>query len=190
MEIEFIKKGHIYLIDGVIAPSVSQILNFIDPNKYKNIPKSILQSAADFGTNIHKAIEDYENGLQCDLKPLERVVFEQYIKVKEKHNLTPISHEQLIHYDTKYVGRLDMIADVNYYRCLVDVKTTSKVDTEALEWQLGMYKLAYEDMGLGKLHQCYCLWLPKKNTGKLIEIVPKTKAQIERVLVDYEKSQK
>ena len=40
--IEFIEESHTYLIDGVITPSVSEILNFIFPDKYSNIPKQIL----------------------------------------------------------------------------------------------------------------------------------------------------
>ena len=40
--IEFIEDGHIYLMDGVIIPSVSEILHFIFPNKYAGIDKRIL----------------------------------------------------------------------------------------------------------------------------------------------------
>ena len=35
--IEFIDEPHIYLVNGVITPSVSEILHFIFPNKYKEL---------------------------------------------------------------------------------------------------------------------------------------------------------
>ena len=47
------------------------------------------------------------------------------------------------------------------------------LDEEYLQWQLGMYELAY-----GSFAKHYCLWLPKGNLGQLIEIEPKTKAEI------------
>ena len=35
--IDFIEEQHIYLKDGIITPSVSEILHFIFPDKYKNV---------------------------------------------------------------------------------------------------------------------------------------------------------
>jgi len=56
--IEFIKESHTYLVDGVITPSVSQILAAtIFKNKYANIPEFIMKRAAHYGTNVHNAIE-------------------------------------------------------------------------------------------------------------------------------------
>ena len=74
--IEFLPEQHIYLIDGVITPSVSEILRFIFPDKYKAIPPHILANAAKFGTNIHSAIEAFENDQEFTLEPAEILVFE------------------------------------------------------------------------------------------------------------------
>lgn len=182
--IEFLPEQHIYLIDGVITPSVSEILRFIFPDKYKAIPPHILANAATFGTNIHSAIEAFENDQEFTLEPAEILVFEKYMQVREERNIRPTKLEQLVSYENRYVGRLDMIADVNYYRCLIDIKTTYKLDEEALAWQLGLYKLAYNE----PIEKCYCLWLPKKNPGKLVEITPKGKKEIDKILDEYEKA--
>ena len=40
--VEFIEEGHIYLVDGVIVPSVTQILHRVFPEKYEGIPKEVL----------------------------------------------------------------------------------------------------------------------------------------------------
>lgn len=180
--IEFIEQGHIYLLDGVITPSVSKILKFIFPDKYEGIPKWIMESKADFGTNVHKAIENEFNGLETPLEPFEQMAYEQYIKLKEKHAIEPLNVEEMISYKTSYCGRLDMIANINGVKSLVDIKTTAKLDYEYLEWQLGMYML-----GLNEQIDCYCLWLPKKDLGELVKITPKSKKEIDEVLNDYEK---
>ena len=182
MEVEYIDETHQYLIDGVLVPSVSELLRFINPDKYKGIPSHVLEQKAQWGTNIHQAIEDHENGLKTSLSDLEMVTFEQYLKVREKHQIKPVEMETIVHYEDRYAGRLDMVADINWHRCMVDIKTTAKLDEEALAWQLGMYKLAY-----GKpIAKCYCLWLSKKEPGQLVEITPKTKDQILKVVETYE----
>ena len=45
--IEFIDEPHIYLVNGVITPSVSEILHFIFPNKYKGVNRKILNKKAE-----------------------------------------------------------------------------------------------------------------------------------------------
>ena len=55
--VEFIEEGHIYLVDGVIVPSVTQILHKVFPEKYEGIPKEVLNAKANYGTDVHKYIE-------------------------------------------------------------------------------------------------------------------------------------
>ena len=80
-DVEYLDDTHTYLIDGVIKPSVSQIIMFLFPDKYKYIPKTILDRKAIFGTNVHNAIEMFEKGLAYELDPIEQLSFEQYLKV-------------------------------------------------------------------------------------------------------------
>ena len=182
MEVEFIEQGHIYLVDGIITPSVSEILRFIFPDKYANVPPRVLEEKALFGTHIHEAIEAYERGEEPHLTDMEWVTFRQYLKVKEEYQITPLEMEEIVHYEGRYAGRLDMIALVDGEFCLIDFKTTSKLDIESLEWQLGMYSLAKRQS-----YKCYALWLPKKDLAKLVEINPKTEKEISEVLERYEK---
>ena len=189
-DVEFIEEGHLYLKEGVLIPSVSQILEFIFPNKYAGIPEYILNNKANFGTEIHKIIQDYEEKKEAPTSTdiHVKLAFEQYLKVKEKEGILPSNFEELIVYKDLYAGRLDMIAGINLYRCLVDIKTTQKLDEESLSWQLGMYKLAWEHLNPKQpIEHCYCLWLPKKDLGQLVKVLPKTKQQIEKVLMEYAK---
>jgi hypothetical protein len=183
MEIEFIEDCHLYLKEGIIVPSVSEVLRFIFPDKYKGIPQKVLEEKAAFGTHIHEAIEAYESGKEYVLAPLEEVVFNQYLKLKKEHDIQVVSQEEIVSYEYDFCGRLDSISIVDGVETLLDYKTTSKLDKESLSWQLGMYQLAK-----GKSYaRCACLWLPKKELGKIIDIKPKTKEEILEMLERYKK---
>lgn len=165
--IEFIEEEHLYLVDGVLVPSVSEILHRIFPNKYKDIPQWILDKKAIYGSQVHKAIEDIEQGIdfKCDSVYIQESI-KQYKKLKKENDLEVVDQEQMIHYDKYYAGRFDMIAYINGKLSLCDIKTTAELDKEYLSWQLSMYELAY-GITFDKL---YCIWLPKGALGKLVEI--------------------
>ena len=140
--LEFIEEQHIYLLDEVIIPSVSEILHFIFPDKYKNVPSNILIKKADYGSKLHSAIEMYEINLKAmnheealnttivalDLIYLQETSLKQYLKLKERYNIQVEEQEQMIHYKDIYAGRFDMIANINQERCLCDIKTTAELD--------------------------------------------------------------
>ena len=182
--LEYIDSSHQYLYDGCLIPSVSAILRFVFPNKYANIPAQILAAKASWGTAIHSAIECHEQGLPFSLTPMQQITFEQYLRLKEENQIEVVEQETIVHFKDMYAGRLDMIANVNGKRSLVDIKTTAKLDIESLEWQLGLYQLAYGEI----FQKCYVLWLPKKDLGRLVEIKPKKLTEILEVLAEYEES--
>lgn len=183
--ITFLEEPHIYLVDGVITPSVSEILHFIFPDKYKNVNKKILNKKAEYGTTIHESIEMYENNLRTmsleeafdvtvqakDLSYIQEASLKQFLKVKSENKLTVLEQETMIQYKRLYAGRFDMIADINGLMCLCDIKTTAELDEEYLSWQLSYYELA-----AGKtFDKLYAIWLPKKGLGVLKEIERKPK---------------
>lgn len=191
MEIEFIEQTHQYIVDGILTPSVSDILRFIFPNKYSNIPAHILNAKAEFGQHIHSAIEVYETGEgDIELTPMEEIVFDQYLDLKAQFDIEPIEQETLVHFEDRYCGRLDMIANVSGVLSLIDIKTTSKLDMESLSWQLSMYKFAYLTKNpTSHFEKLYCIWLPKGELGRLVEIQPKSINEIMRMLELYEKQE-
>lgn len=182
--LEFKEDTHTYSIDGVVLPSVTQIISEIMPNKYKGINKRVLDEKAKFGTTGHKIIEDLdvsdlENAKNhvrtIENKSLE-ICLREYLRLVRKHNIKPYIHEVSVHYGYIYAGTLDMIANVNNELSLIDIKYTSALDKEYLSWQLGMYSLALNnDMQFDKY---YCLWLPKGDLGQLVEIQPKSSEEI------------
>lgn len=197
--LEFIEDEHIYLLDGVIIPSVSEILHFIFPDKYKGVPNKILSAKADYGTTIHKAIEKCESEnigvnlnfievinlqelLDMKLNYIQEESFIQYLVLKYRYNIEVLEQEQMIHYENKYAGRFDMIARINGDYCLCDIKTTSILDKEYLSWQLSLYAFAKKE----KFDKLYAIWLPKEDLGKLVEIERKSDEEILEMLRKYE----
>lgn len=182
--LEFNEATHTYTLNGVVLPSVTQIISEIMPNKYANVNKRVLNEKAKFGTIGHKIIEGLDvtdiesakiHAREINNKSLE-ICIREYLRLVRKHNIKPIAHEQRVNYSYIYAGTLDMIADVNKKLSLIDIKFTSALDKEYLAWQLGMYSLALNRKLLFDKH--YCLWLPKGELGQLVEIQPKTTEEI------------
>lgn len=191
--IEYIDEIHCYLYDGVIIPSVSQILQEkLFKDKYKNVPKWILEKKANYGTQVHKSIEMYEINLKTmckeeafdvtvialNLNIIQQESLKQYIKLKEQYNFKVVEQEVIICYKGKYAGRFDMIIEMDNKLHLVDIKTTYELDREYVSWQLSMY-----DLGCDKeIENYYVLWLPKKKIGKFERINKKEKDEIGKII--------
>ena len=190
--IEFLDEPHLYLKDGILVKSVTQILQLIFPDKYKGINKTVLNRKAKFGTEGHTIIENLdvsdlekakEKVLKIENKDLQ-ICIREYLRLVKENEIVPLEQEQIISYKYLFCGTLDMTGIVKGKNCLLDIKFTSELDKEYLSWQLGMYQLA---KGV-EYDKCYCIWLPKRELGQLIEIIPKTKEEILKKLeeLDYE----
>lgn len=185
--VEFIDDGHIYLVDGEIVPSVSNIIAFIFPNKYSHIPKDILDKKAEYGSQVHKAIECIESKKELpSLNYLQEASIEQYKKLKEQYQIEVLEQEKMVCYEKLFCGRFDMIAKVNGLYSLCDIKTTAKLDKESLSWQLSFYALAYDAENYDtKFEKFYAIWLPKKGLGEIVEIARKPKEQLLKKLEEF-----
>jgi hypothetical protein len=186
--LEFVEQEHLYLYDGVIIPSVSEILGFIFPDKYKDVPKEILKDKADYGTLVHKLCEELDTGKTLEELKQEykfnyiiEATLNQHLRLKEKHDIQPISMEQRVCYKGIYAGTYDLEAYVDRKLSLIDRKTTAELDTEYLSWQLSFYELAKGK----KYDKLYVEWLPKKGLGQFIEIERKSKKELLEVLEKY-----
>ena len=179
--VKFYEEAHLYLLDDLIVlPSVTQILEEkLFPDKYKNVPKWILKNKSKYGTKVHELIQKYEDKEKYEIDSVYiKESFNQYLSIKEEHNIEVLSQEKIVHYKSYYAGRYDMIAYIDKEYCLVDIKTTAELDKKYLSWQLSMYELA---TGL-KFDKLYCLWMPKGGIVKLIEIERIEKEEIEKML--------
>lgn len=143
-DLEYLDDVHIYLVDAVIVPSITQILKHKFGNKYSMIDRATLQRAAEKGTEMHKVIEDWcKDGTESDLKELRNFKF-----LKNKYHFEVLENEVpvILFVDEKPVaaGRLDLvIEDLDGDTGLADLKRTSNLDKEYLAYQLNLYRVAY-----------------------------------------------
>ena len=146
--LEYIDETHTYIYDGIVLPSITQLLKVKFGGKYDGIPKATLDRAAELGTAVHKAIEDYERqGVETDLPELRNWKF-----LKKAYNFDCLDNEVpvVLFKDGEAVaaGRLDLVLVEKSSIGLGDVKRTSTLDKNYLTYQLNCYRVAYM--------QCYC----------------------------------
>lgn len=144
LTLEYDDDEHIYLVDGVIVPSVTQVLKVQFGGKYANVNRSVLQRAANRGTEIHKAIENYCRGDE-DLIAIKEV--RNFRFLKNQYNFKNLENEKpiIIVKDGTPIaaGRLDLVLDIKDGTALADIKTTSTLDKEYLAYQLNLYRIGY-----------------------------------------------
>ena len=143
-DVEFIDDSHTYLVDGVIVPSITQILKVRFNKKYDGIPKETLQRASEKGTQMHEVIEKWcKNGEESDLVELRNFKF-----LKRQYNFTVMQNEVpvILWHDGEIIsaGRLDMVISMNGQVGLADLKRTSALDKDYLGYQLNLYRIAYQ----------------------------------------------
>ena len=146
--LEYIDETHTYLYDGVILPSITQILKIKFGNKYNGVSKEVLQKASERGTMVHQAIEDYEKRSIDDLKCKE---LKNYKFLKSRFGFECLENEIpiVLFLDNKPVcaGRIDLILKEKDQIGVADIKRTSVFDKEYVAYQTNLYRIGYQ--------QCY-----------------------------------
>ena len=171
--ITFEESTHTYTTEmGRVIPSVSEVVGEILGDQYSSVPRHILEAAAQFGTDVHSAIEMYNlTGLVDQNAPGNQLgCLEEYIKLLVKHDIKPLKNEVMVHYKHIYAGTFDLIAHQGGQLALIDYKTTAQLNEDWLLWQLNLYRLAYESMTEDKIERLTGIWLPKGKLGKAVEV--------------------
>lgn len=186
-KVKFYEDDHLYTINDIVVPSVSQIAGEVAEVDYSSIPSFILNEAARFGTSVHEGVEaflNHEPWLPEDPREA-RCVF-SYIGLMNKHKWTVESIEGIVHFDDVYAGRYDQIAKIKKGIYLLDIKTNYALDQNYLSWQLSLYAEAWERMHGEKLDGLKCLWLQKNGKGEMVDV---NRIEEERVLevIEYVK---
>ena len=143
--IEYWEDSHLYICNGIILPSITTILKKKFGNKYQGVDERILEVASQKGTNMHQAIQDYEEDGINDLNNRE---LQNYIFLKKHYKWQVIASEipVILFLDDipVAIGRLDQIIEINRERGVNDLKRTATFDKEYVAYQTNLYKIAYE----------------------------------------------
>lgn len=180
-EVYFDSITHTYLMGDKILQGVTTLMRKHGlSTDYSGIPDHILKNAAERGTAVHKAIENYINGKSyedCLVEAGDHYDFvanalKEYIKLK-----IPASTAEYLVSDNEMVATSIDIVMTDY--SLADVKTTSQLDEESLRWQLSIGKFLFEKQTGIKVPHLYGIHIREK--GKKIKVEPIPREEVERL---------
>ena len=141
--LEYFDDDHIYLVDGMIVPSITEILKVRFGNKYDAVDKETLRRACDAGIKVHDAIEDFvRTGEVTDLPEVRNFMF-----LMKQYDFDVIDCEvPLILWkdgEPFSAGRCDLVSGMDGMIGGADIKRTSSLDRVYLAYQLNLYRTAF-----------------------------------------------
>lgn len=141
--LEFDEDSHIYIVDGLVVPCVTDILS----RRYKDyvgVSQETLKKAADLGTELHKAIEIYEKkGITNNSEEFKNYLFlKKHYKIENIDNEVPIIYEK--NGKVLFAGTLDQIYKIDNKLGINDFKRVSAPNKEKIALQVNLYKIGYE----------------------------------------------
>lgn len=140
--IEFDEKIHTYTYKGQVLPSVTELL---DDGSFKYVNPEVLKRASDYGTKVHKEIEDY-------LKEGKEANTETFLEFK------------ILYVKNKELFKNDTIFDIKTFSQL------TKKNKEKTLTQMKMYAKGVEYLTGEKITDFYMIWLPRNKVGKIIKL--------------------
>lgn len=139
MSLEFIEEGHVYLLDGVEIPSVTQIIAPL--YDFAGISAARMEYASARGKAVHRATELYDMD-DLDEAALDPVIFsylEAWKRFKSENKVEITGMEQMLHNEKhSYAGKFDRTAVFDGGKWLLDIKATAAL-TPAIGVQLAGY---------------------------------------------------
>ena len=172
--IHYEEENHIYTLDGIQIPSVTQICQVLSCYIYKDSDpdkKKLTEEAMRKGTAVHDACEQMDKGETIELYTDDEKVpyLTAYSAFLDEHSVEWIDIEKIVYNEEKgYAGRLDRFGIVDGNECFIDIKTTQSISKQVrtlYECQLTMYADAENKLD----KDIMILQLKKDGTYKLIK---------------------
>jgi len=173
----FTEDPHRYVLDGereLLGITTLLRKHGLSPD-YTGIPQDVLEHAADLGSQAHKAIEAYCEGLPVTETPL--------IKSFKKLKLDIVTTEYLVTDFSTVASSIDLLAKVDEHTVdIIDMKRTSTVHKESVSWQCSIYAYLFETMNPDiKVRNLYCLPIKKGNTDDIAKDKCDALVELERI---------
>ena len=143
--ISFDKQTHTYTNDGRLLLSVTEVIKrYVFPDLYSNVPDEVLAKAAERGTATHAIIEKYIKGTLTNEEYEEnKSDVDAFVNEIDKRHLFLGQSECIVSDSELLAGTIDIIGLFNEGKgervIIADIKTTSKLNIEYLQWQLSLY---------------------------------------------------
>lgn len=143
--ISFDKETHTYTNDGRLLLSVTEVIKrYVFPDLYSNVPEEVLNKAAERGTVTHAIIEKYIKGtLTNEEYEANKADVDAFVNEIDKRHLFLGRSECIVSDGELLAGTIDIIGLFNEGKgervIIADIKTTSKLNIDYLQWQLSLY---------------------------------------------------
>lgn len=189
-DMEFFEREHLYLVDGIITPSITQILNVKFGGKYDGIPAEILDAASKKGVALHAAIEDYaKTGIIPERGEVPDEVF-NFIWLQRRLKFDIVDSEVpviLFHGgEPCAAGRLDLVLRNKQGEIGgADIKRTATLDKTYLAYQLNLYRVAYAQ-SYGVTWE-FLRGIHLRNTTRKIVDIPVNQKLVDEIIAMYQK---
>ena len=141
----FDEEQHTYLLNDKYLSGITGMLQRqFFPDEFEGIPKATLDAAAQYGTDCHSDIEDFDTSWINS----GSVEVQDYIQICRENNLTHECSEYTVTDGENWASRVDKVYRVSDDTFdLGDIKTYGKMTAEKLEkakWQLSIYAYMFE----------------------------------------------
>lgn len=155
----FDEEKHTYKLGDKYLSGITSVLHRnLFPDEFDGIDEEILNKAAEYGTAVHKSIEDFESQWIND--GTQEV--SDYIQIIKDYNLSHEISEYTITDGDNYASNIDKVYRVSDDTFnLADLKTYGVMSPDKLEkakWQLSVYAMMFEKQN------------PKAKVGRLYVI--------------------
>jgi hypothetical protein len=139
---------HTYRRGGVVLPSVTQVLKWVGVYNLDMVDPAILEEKAELGNAIHRAIliDFYQRGIALPVDDPDIGIY--CTAWQEMLKLLPLEvHETelVIHGEEGYAGTVDILGRLAGEWAVGDLKSTTKLNHEALAMQTAGYAHAIEE---------------------------------------------
>ena len=146
--LDFDEKTHTYRLDGLVIPSVTTVMKLLSAFEYDGVRADVLANAANRGSAVHHAIENYINFGIEDISEEYKPYFLAFLKfLSDKQPNILAVEEKVYHRFLRYAGTVDLICEINGEVYLIDFKTTAVMMRRLTEVQLEAYKQAVQSHG-------------------------------------------
>ena len=161
----FDQEKHEYRVDGVVIPSVTQIINSVAGERWDNIDSEALEYASQRGTAVHLITELHDLGTldESSVDPTLRGYYNAYLAfladVKPQWELV---EQKAFSERPRYAGTVDRVGIVNGKKAVLDIKTGVKSKYTGLQLS------AYAHMIGEKQARRYGLYLSEDGKYSLV----------------------
>lgn len=140
--VQFDEATHTYTLDGKELPNVTHIIRYLAVDKANNADQNMALIARERGSAVHEAtvMYDYSGEVPDDFQAEYAPYLEAYVQfVRDYKPSWELIEHQMGNATLGFAGTLDRFGVIDDKLCILDIKTSYKVDIPSLSAQLTAY---------------------------------------------------